>query len=462
MKIVVRFFSGVIVLLMLTQIIACGKASGVKTEASQDQQAATVQQAGDQTKGSDQNAPLAAKDPKDYNATVDIWTGDNIEYHQKVIDDFKKVYPNIKIAHHQVEHKDQLKKLQTAIASGLDLPDISWLEIGIRGSFVPTDIFEDLSQPPYNVDKSQLLDYLIPISINGKGELLGIEHDPAFAGLAYKRELCKKYFGTDDPNELSKMFDSWEMFIKKGEEVKKQSGGEVFMFGSPGEIFDVIKNQNANPYVVDSKLNLQESMGKAFKLVLEMKSKGLIDKLDTWSPAWNASFADSKHIFYPCATWTPTWVIKANDKNGEGRWGLMTPPEGAVFWGGTILGIPKKAKDKEAAFQYIQWAHLSKEGAVSKRDHMEFFTAIKSCYEDPNFYSLPDKFFGGQDVLKYFAQDIQESMLSSRPLCEYDQQISDAKELVMKSINASTTTTVEAAIKMMEDDITAKVPQLKR
>ena len=52
------------------------------------------------------------------------------------------------------------------------------------------------------------------------------------------------------------------------------------------------------------------------------------DNISESSPAYSASFADDIHIFYPCASWGPAYVIGPNDPEGTDTWGLMIPPGG--------------------------------------------------------------------------------------------------------------------------------------
>lgn len=252
--------------------------------------------------------------------------------------------------------------------------------------------------------------------------------------------------------------------MKKGIEVKEKSGGKVLMLTGVDDAFNLLKGQDATPFVNGNKLNLNAVLKPMLTRLIEMSKAGIVDKMQQWTPAWNASFAASKDIFTSCATWGPTYVLKPNDKNSNGRWGLMIPPGGAIAYGGTIVGIPKKAKNKEAAFTYIKWNYLSENGAKSNRDHLEYFNTMKSTYEDKNFYSKPDPFFGGQDVLKTFAQVIAPKMAPSRAVSKYDQEINDAINVAITTINSSKdgNLSVDDLVKKIENDIVAKVPELQK
>ena len=414
---------------------------------------------------SDESNPQAATpaNPKDIKAKITVWTWESRDNQKKIIDDFNKEYPGIEVTFTNVEANDMITKLQTAMASGSDLPDVAWLEIANRGKLIDLGIWEDLSAAPYNVKKEDLLDFMIPLSTSKEGKLVGVEVSPPFAGLSYKRDLAKQYLGTDDPAELEKMLKDWNAFTEKGKQVKEQSGGTVFMFPGVSEIVNILKGQNTIPLVKEGKLNVKESLTPILTRALDMQKAGLVDKLEGDTPSYLASFAAKKHIFYSAATWAPTWRIKANDKNGSGNWGVMAAPGGGFLAGGTVVAIPQKAKNKQAAFEYIKWTYMSEKGAISNRDNLEYFNTMKSTYKDSNFYSKSDPFFKGQDVQKKFAE-IAPSVIVGPPVTKYDKEINGAIDLAIKTINSNEkgTLSAESLINSMEKDIISQVPELKK
>ena len=266
------------------------------------------------------------------------------------------------------------------LASGGEMPDIAWLESTYRGKLLSLDIWEPIEEEPYNFDTSQVLDYLIPLETTEDGQYVGPEC-PSFAGMAYKRELAKEYLGTDDPDELTAMLSDWDTFIEKGKEVQEKSGGTVFMMSSLGAAGQILKGQSNTPFIEDDKINLETSMKPILETLLELKQSGTVDVLDFDSAEEGASYADDIHIFYPCANWSVKFTIKANDKEGEGRWGFMLPPGGGFPWGGTVMGVPKTAENKEGAVEYIKWIFGSEDGAIAQRDFKGNFSPYKPVYE---------------------------------------------------------------------------------
>lgn len=395
--------------------------------------------------------------------TVNVWTWEPYENQKEVIADFNESFPDIEVTFTTIEQQDMPMKVQTALASDSEIGNVIWSEISQRGKMMALDCWEDLEAAPYNANREELLDFMVPVSVTPSGTLAGIEVSPPVAGIAYKRDLAKEYLGTDDPDELEAMLTDWETFIAKGEEVRDKSNGTVFMFPSCGTASDIIRFQNQEPYVDGNTLNLEASLGETFDLVIEMKQKGIIDSLESNTPAMDASWAGSNHIFFLCATWSPTWEIKAKDPDGSGNWGFMVPPGGGCLSGGTVVCIPKAAENKEAAWEYIKWNYLSEEGAISNRDNLDYFSVYKPIYEDESFYSRTDEFFGGQDVLKTFAQELIPTMPVPREVNQYDSEVLDALGTAISEIAKSEDGNLktEDLIADMKADILNKAPDLE-
>ena len=391
---------------------------------------------------------------------ITIWCWDTSDNNKNMYAEFTKD-TGIEVNLVAVESKDMTQKLQTTLASGGEMPDIAWLEATYRGKLLSLDIWEDITKEPYNFDTSQVMDYLIPLETSESGIYVGPEC-PSVAGLAYKRELAKEFLGTDDPKELEKMLSDWDSFIEKGKEVVDKSGGTVYMLSSLGAAGQILKGQSTEPFIVDNKLNLDTSMRPILEKLVEMKQVGMIDVLDFNSAEEGASYARNEDIFYPCANWSLEFTIKSNDKDGSGRWGFMLPPGGPFPWGGTVSAVPKDAVHKEEAVEFLKYFWLTEKGGELNRDYVGNFTSYKPAYEDESFYSRPDEFFAGQDVLKVIAQDVLPNIKGVRLPSRYDQDIDDVYNLALKTINASSdgNVSVDKLLESMKDELLTKQPDL--
>ncbi len=443
-------------LMLILSFAACGnsQAPATKNESAATESKTEAPAAEDKGESTDTGAAASGN--------IVVWTWESYDNQKAIIEDFNKDFPDINVEFSTVQSTDMPMKIQTAIASDSDVPDACWSEIGVRGKMLALECWEDLSAEPYNISKTDILDFMLPVHTTPSGKMAGMEVSTPVAGMAYKRNLTLEYFGTEDPEELQKLIPTWDAFIEKGLEVKAKSGGKTFMASTMTELYSMILGQNATPFVNDDKLNLTAAFKDTFDLLISFKQAGIVDNLDMWTPGWDSTFNDDSAIFYGCATWVPTYVIKPKSTSGEGNWGLMLPPGGGYMWGGTGVYIPNKAKNKMAAFEYVKWNYASEAGAISNRNNLEYMTSYKPVYTDADFYSKPDDFFKGQDLLKTFAQAIIPNMAKTRPANKYDAEVNDAAALAVKTIKDSDgSVTAEQVIADMSKEIITKAPELK-
>ena len=397
----------------------------------------------------------------DYKGTLTMWGWDDA-YYKAVTSAFTALYPNVNFEYTPVANGDLLQKYQTALATGTELPDIAWSIIDSRAKVYELDMWETLNQAPYNFDINDVFDYLHPIMVNSKGNVCGIEQCICPAGIAFRRDLAKEFFGTDDPSQLEAMFPTWDAFVLKGKEVYENSGGAIYMWPGITDAQQFIRAQDPSSWIVGNTIKATSTLMKSFQIACDFRDNHVVDNLEAWSPAWYASFGEGKHIFAGCATWSVPFTIEANDPNGEGsgHWGLMNAPEGNISWGGTTLGISKTCNDKELAWRFIQFAALSTAGAeaLNKSGYM---TSAKAPYEEkPELKSFKSSWFGDQDIGKMFIEEIVPN-ISIRPMNVDDNVIHDSLNLVTTSLNNDPNMTAEDAIDQLIEELKIQLPNYK-
>lgn len=371
-----------------------------------------------------------------------------------------KAFPNVQLEMVAVDSAPAFtQKIRTSAAAGLDLPDLPWFERGQRGSLYSLDLWENLEAAPYNLDTSLVFDYAVPTVQNFDGEVIALPWDIALGGLAYKRDLARKYFGTDDPEELEAMLFDWEAFIAAGKKVKAESEASVYMFAAGEDAYKIIDGQNPVPIIENGVVNISSVVEPDLKLVLDMYKAGLIDDHNEWSPGWNAAIGGSEHIFFPCPVWFPQYVIEPNDPDGTGNWGLMLPPGGGFNWGGTAIGIAKDSDNKEAAWEFLQWFLLSEEGAQVNKDNIGFFTHYKPAYDDPEYASLKSVMFGDQNIgEKWFKKIAPQTEI--RPVSRYDGIITDVSQAVFSVMGDNPDVTIDELVKTYTNELLQQAPDL--
>lgn len=426
-------------------LTACGSSGDLETQSEQENEITTEFET----------------DPEKLSGKITWWYWDEPGA-QLIIDEFHKTYPNIEIEIVPVVNADYVKKVQTAVSSGLDLPDILNAEMDWRGKILSYDIWEDLEAEPYHLETEKLMDYDIPLLKNEAGQICGLDNVICASGMAYKADLAREYFGTDDPEEMKKLLPDWATFAQKGKEVYEQSGGKVRMMTGFQDAGRMIFNQYPDPLVENGKfVNFDKVVKPTLDTLLLLKENDCCDMIDQWTPAWNASFAESSHIFYPAPSWGLSFVIKPNDPEGEGNWRVMEAPGGGYNYGGTMFGISKTSKNKELAWAFLNWSTMTDDGAKAYRDTQGFFVPRKDLYsgDEFDFTGMEDPYFGGQNVNELLYKVIPQG-LTTRPNNIYDSSITEVLLLTEKYIEKDDSATAESAAEYFKEELTNKEPEL--
>lgn len=438
MKKSLKRLSSILAIALLTASVA-GCAGSKPDDVSQSAADSSSQS----TTEASSSAPAETSDKvidADISAEVTHWVwGD---YEIRGASKLGEYYPNLKVNYVSVPNDEYEKKVLTAVQSGTDLPDVINIESAARGQFNNMGIFERLDAEPYNLDTSQLVDFAVPLMQNVDGEIVCVQVDNCVGGYAYNRELAKKYFGTDDPAELEKLFPTLDAFVEQSAAVAGNPDGDV-MFAGIDDIYAAVCNlfAPAEPFVKDGKMNTDVSVLPTYEFIEKMEAAGVVGEYIAWTPAWNTSFAQNNIIFTQAPTWYVSFVIKENDPDSMGKWGLMTPPGGGFSNGGTAYGIPQGAKEenKMAAWTYIKWLTMSQEGADSFFEAHATPTLYKPAYSTELYKGEADPYFGGENLTEKFMQISENPNTVARPVTVYDLTIKDANTQALRSLSEGKT-----------------------
>ena len=389
-----------------------------------------------------------------------IWSYD-MAVTQAQVEEYLKVYPDAKIEVVPVDGGSYEQLLQTALFIDDEMPDIIWGDYFSRGKIFSLGICEDLSQEPYNLDTSLMSPWVLETCKNEQGQVLGIEHGPAPTGLMYKRDICLQYLGTDDPYELSEMFSTWEGLLEACRTIYRESNQTIIPFASIGDVYSLITGMLNLPWVVDGKQNADAVCDGIFPLLEIFVTEGLCANVDQWTAAYYNSYNKDKYAFHICPQWAMDYHVKENAPDQAGNLGICCSVGGMFSWGGTTYSIYNKSDKKEEAWQFIQWALLSEEGQKSFIGNIianggsGVVGTLATLYSDP-IYDREDPFFGGQKVLKFYAEHMDQ--VNARPVTKYDTAIGDSLGLVLNSMKNGYT--AEQCKEAVMAELKLKLPEL--
>lgn len=168
--------------------------------------------------------------------TITYWGWDS-NFYELMFAAYTEAHPNVHFEPVATEWGDMLTKAQQALASNSELPVLVPMDNALIENWKKMDIMEDLTTLGLNPDEYS--DIYVKKATTADGKVIGVFENVAPSGIAYKRDMAKQYFGTDDPDELFEIFSSYDAYVEKSADVKADG---KFMFHSGQAVaWDFIK-----------------------------------------------------------------------------------------------------------------------------------------------------------------------------------------------------------------------------
>lgn len=369
---------------------------------------------------------------------------------EQFADHYKEQNPNVTVETVVIEPANYVTKVQTALNGGQKEPDIIVGEPQMLEDFYDAGYFEDLNQAPYNAQDyaDQIVDYVWDVGQDAEGIQRAISYQITPAGIYYRRDIAKEVFGTDDPEEVGKLFADYPTILETANTLK---GAGYRIFASDAEI-NYFSGDSA--WVIDGVLNVDQGRKDYQDLCVALYQDDLTAYANQWSTpwyqamagevpilsadiqnyaddsvdVWNAeSFAeatagmDKTEVF---AFGLPSWgvlTMRDNVQGTSGKWGVCAGPAYG-FGGGTFIGISSQSERKELAWDFLKFCTLNEETAnwwieASQGDTVSLIPVLEAHADDAN------EIYGGQKLYKFWLEQAQGIDYSK--VTRYDKFIGD-------------------------------------
>lgn len=405
--------------------------------------------------------PAAAEEQ--VSGEITVWT----KIAQADADNYVKIYneinPNVKVNMVVFPGDTYATKLQQALRSGSGAPDVFTTEIKEFGGFKNTDMLENLSVEPYNVaaEEENIIDYVAELSKDDEGNYKGLAWQSCPGGFWYNKKLAKEYLGTDDPDELYAMWNTWDSIPELCAEVYEKSGGTVYLFDSLETISSLLMARKTAPNVVDNKLYDLSFFQECMDMVVEIRENHGDTMASAFEAAWaNGMYANQNFILLGLPSWGLNYFVKANTPaeatDTDNSWGFCQAPN-AYQSGGTWLSMYSKSENKEAAWDFIRTMTLNTDFLTkyvdSTGDMISYIPAIEKVIES----GYRDPFTGDQPIFEYEYEAAKNIVPIA--MTKYDQAIDDTFHNKMKMATAGNITS-EEAIQLFAEDLQTQFPEL--
>lgn len=363
---------------------------------------------------------------------------------------YMESHPEVTVETVVIEPANYVTKVQTALNGGQKEPDIIVGEPQMLEDFYDAGYFEDLNQAPYNAQDyaDQIVDYVWEVGQDADGIQRAISYQITPAGIYYRRDIAQKVFGTENPEEIGKLFADYPTILDTAQKLKK-AGYRIF--ASDAEI-NYFSGDSA--WVIDGVLNVDQGRYDYQDLCVSLYKDDLTAYANQWSTPWYQAMAgevpilsadiqnyaddsvnvwdaeqfaeatadmDKTEVF---AFGLPSWgvlTLRDNVQETSGKWGVCAGPAYG-FGGGTFIGISSQSERKDQAWDFLKFCTLDEDTAnwwieVSEGDTVSLIPVLEAHAEDTNAV------YGGQQLYKFWLE--QAKGIDYSKVTRYDKFIGD-------------------------------------
>ena len=371
---------------------------------------------------------------------------------------------------------DYPTKVQSAMRGNSKEPDVIVGEPQMLENIYEAGYFEDLNQDPYNAQDyaDDEVDYAWKVGQDADGIQRAISYQITPAGIYYRRDIAKEVFGTDDPDEVGKLFKDYDTILQTGQTLK-DAGYKIF--ASDAEMVYFISN---TPWVEDGKLIVDDTRLNYMDLCVSLYQNDMTAYVDQWSTTWYQAMAgeipvidadtsvwdadameeaaksgDTTQVF---AYGLPSWgvlTMRDNVKDLSGSWGVCSGPAYG-FGGGTYIGISALSEKKDLAWDFVKFCTLNEDTLNwwidnSQGDVVSYKPVLDAHKDDEN------EIYGGEKLYDFFLK--QAEGIDYSKVTKYDDTLKKAWQDAISSIKKGEMEK-EDAINNFYDVVASTYPEL--
>ena len=272
---------------------------------------------------------------------------------------FEASHPNIDIKEDIQSYADHHSNLAKHLATGAGADDVEAIEVGFIGQFKSTpQYFYNLNQYGAKKLQKQWLPWKWNQSTARNGAQIGLGTDVGSLAICYRADLLKKAGLPSNRNAVSKLWPTWQAYIKTGQRFQKHAPKGVHFFDSGSNVYNAMIGQlNPAYYSASGKVIVGSNpkVKKAWSLAVDGIHKGESAGYAAFSNDWNTGFKKGTFATVTCPAWMMGY-IQGQAPDTSGKWDIAAVPGGAGGnWGGSFLAIPKQSSHPQEAYQLIKF-----------------------------------------------------------------------------------------------------------
>jgi multiple sugar transport system substrate-binding protein len=310
---------------------------------------------------------------------------------------FKKKHPDVEIKITSRAYPDHHTAMTTALSTSSNLPDVMVVEYGYVGRFAEGGGLEDLGAAPYNMQaqRARIVPFAYAQGTSTGGALVAMPTDIGPGTLLYRTDILKKAGLTE-----ADLTQSWDGFVNSGVKIKSATG--AYLVAHARDIKDIMIRADLKTgeamYIDKTGKVLVDSprFVRAFGMAKKVRDQKLDGKIGAWSNEWSEGFKRGTIATQMSGAWLAGHLNNWLAPETKGLWRAAQLPEKAFgSWGGSFYSIPKGAKNKVLAADFIQMMTLTPDLQQAAFKSQDAFPALIETHKDV-FFDQPIEFLGGQ------------------------------------------------------------------
>ena len=310
-------------------------------------------------------------------------------------------------------------------ATGDDLVDIFLSETDYVNKYVDEVVDVTIPLVDLGIDIEKDLADQFEFSKTTPSDQSGVQRGSTWQGtpglLVYRRDIALEVFGTDDPEEIAKKTENWDV-LKESAEALKEKG--YYVFSSYADTFRLYGNAIEQPWVEPGSTVIKVDQ-KIVDWITDSKEwleAGYFDETvkGQWNDDWNKAMgSQSKTFGFLFPAWGIDFVLKPNWDGAEGSWAVTTPPQ-EYNWGGSYIHAATGSDNLEYAKDIILELTANKENLLNiSKEYLDFTNTMSGMKEVSEDDTFSHEFLGGQNPFTYFTPVAENIKVA--PLSAYDQ-----------------------------------------
>jgi len=345
-----------------------------------------------------------------------------------LVADYRKLHPEIKLSikKSDLDALNGTSLYTQCAAGGAGNPDIAAVEISYSGYWRSyPQCFTDLRTLRTSVGnksatelKKDYLPWRWEQGVGYNDSVIGIPTDVGGLEVAYRWDLFKAKGLPYKRADVSKAWNTWPKFIEFGKKyMAKVSAADkkknIGFMDNVATIYAAMMNQGTQKYYKNNGTDAGQLVFKtnpqvklAFNTTIDAGKAGIGTRIGQFSSDWNVGM--TKGTF--AVMLSPAWMmdyIKGQAPTTKGKWDIADIPGGGGNQGGSQLTIPKGAKHKQEAWDFISW-YLAPAQQLKVFQIYGLFPSTPSLYTDPDLVGFKDPFFNNAPTGAIYADGVKK------------------------------------------------------